>query len=118
MRRLRLNIKYLTVALILLLLLLQYRLWFSPGGMAEVDSLQATKQSLLEENRQLRERNASLTAEVIDLKQGLQAVEERARSELGMIGPDEVFYRIVNGRDTGHENLLPAAESAPAPAPQ
>ena len=114
MPRLRLSIKWLIGILALLLALLQYRLWFSAGGMVDVDGLQAAKQALLDENRQLKERNASLTAEVIDLKQGLQAVEERARSELGMIGADEVFYRIVNGRDTVSDDLLPAA---PEPAP-
>ena len=56
---------------------------------------------------ELRERNASLAAEVIDLKHGLEAVEERARSDMGMIKSDEVFYQIIDSPNTAHRNLLP-----------
>ncbi len=62
--------------------------------------MQEIKQSLRSENGELRERNQALAAEVLDLKQGLAAVEERARSEMGMIMPDETFFLIVDAPDT------------------
>ena len=78
-----------------LLVLLQYRLWVGEGSLAEVHNLKEeiiTQQQKLE---QLRQRNRALTAEVQDLKLGLDAVEERARSELGMIRKGETFYQII-----------------------
>ena len=99
--------KPLIIILLILLALLQYRLWFSPGGMSDVNDLSKTKQELVEENERLRERNDSLAAEVIDLKHGLEAVEERARSEIGMIKSDEVFYQIIESPDTVHRDVLP-----------
>ena len=99
--------KYLIVILLVLLALLQYRLWFSPGGMADVNALRQAQQELVRGNDRLRERNASLAAEVIDLKHGLEAVEERARSDMGMIKTDEVFYQIIDSPGTDHRDLLP-----------
>lgn len=58
--------------------------------------MEKEKQSILEENEALKERNDSLAAEVLDLKQGLDAIEERARSEMGMIKKDETFYQLVD----------------------
>jgi cell division protein FtsB len=81
--------------LIVLLLILQYKLWFGDGNMREVWQLQAAIEEQKQENEKLRERNAALEAEVKDLKQGLEAVEERARSELGMIKKGETFYQII-----------------------
>jgi len=81
--------------LIVLLLILQYKLWFGDGNMREVWQLQAAIEEQKKENEKLRERNAALEAEVKDLKQGLEAVEERARSELGMIKKGETFYQII-----------------------
>ncbi len=83
-------------ALFLILLLgLQYSLWAGRGGLTEIWRLTQAKQSQQEENRVLRERNLALDAEVRDLKQGTAAIEERARSELGMIGKGETFYHLV-----------------------
>ena len=97
----------LTVFILLVLLaLLQYRLWYSPGGYIEVRELEQTKQELAEENGQLRERNASLAGEVVDLQHGLEAVEERARSEMGMIKSDEVFYQIIETPEPSSRELL------------
>lgn len=76
-------------------MLLQYRLWFGNGSLTDIHHLTGIKQSQLEENARLEERNTSLAAEVIDLKQGLDAVEERARSEMGMIKDGETFYQII-----------------------
>lgn len=77
-----------------LLLVLQAQLWSGQGGLPEVWRLRADIRDQEQENARLRERNATLEAEVRDLKDGLEAVEERARSELGMIGDDEVFYQV------------------------
>ncbi|MCG8380433.1 MAG: cell division protein FtsB [Proteobacteria bacterium] len=85
-----------TAFFILLLVLLQYRLWVGNGSMTEVRVLQAQIQQVRQENKDLKERNMSLTAEVMDLKEGHDAIEERARSEMGMIKYDETFYQIVD----------------------
>lgn len=77
-----------------LLLVLQAQLWSGQGGLPEVWRLRAEIREQQQENARLSERNATLEAEVRDLKDGLEAVEERARSELGMIGEDEVFYQV------------------------
>ncbi len=84
-----------TTSLLLILVLLQYRLWLGNGSLTDIHHLQGIKQSQLEENAALRERNQSLAAEVIDLKTGLDAIEERARSEMGMIRENETFFRII-----------------------
>ncbi len=85
-----------TIIFILLLVLLQYRLWFGNGSMREVYQLQDEMAQLEVENNKLLERNRSLAAEVSDLKQGEAAIEERARSEMGMIRYDETFYQIID----------------------
>ena len=106
------------IILLVILALLQYRLWFSPGGLLDVNELEQTKQELVDENRRLSERNASLAAEVIDLQHGLEAVEERARSEMGMIKSDEVFYQIIENPDSATRDLLsetPLEEPVAAP---
>lgn len=87
--------RLLSTILVLLLVLLQYRLWFGNGSLTDIHHLDAVKQAQLEENTMLRERNQSLAAEVVDLKQGLAAIEERARSEMGMIKEGETFYQII-----------------------
>ncbi len=81
--------------LLFLFLVLQYDLWIGDGGMRSVWRLDHTLAAQREENAQLAERNQALEAEVHDLKQGLAAIEERARSELGMIKPGETYYQIV-----------------------
>jgi len=100
--------KVLISILIVLLLILQYKLWFGDGNMREVWKLQAAIEEQKKENEKLRERNAALEAEVQDLKQGLEAIEERARSELGMIKKGETFYQII-------ENDEAKQETAPLP---
>lgn len=91
MRRLLLPV----LALALLLGWLQYRLWLGVGSWGEVNGLQNHVTRQQHENHGLQERNNELAAEVEDLKSGEDAVEERARSELGMIKPGEKFYRVV-----------------------
>lgn len=86
------------IALVLLLLALQYPLWLGQGSVVSVWQLQKQIELQKQENTQLQERNNALQAEVRDLKHGLQAIEERARSELGMVKPDETFYQIMEDK--------------------
>jgi len=87
--------RLLALALLVLLLALQWRLWEGEGGRKEVEALRVTVEKQRKENAALQVRNEALSAEVEDLRAGEAAIEERARAELGMIKPGEVFYRIV-----------------------
>ena len=87
--------KVLALLLLVLLLMLQYKLWFSQGGLPEVWQLEEARSQQVSENAELGQRNQSLAAEVRDLKEGREAIEERARSEMGMIKKGETFYQIV-----------------------
>lgn len=87
--------KALAICLAASILLLQYPLWFGKGGWFRVWSLDRQLQEQRQANGKLRQRNGALDAEVRDLKQGFDALEERARYELGMIKPDEVFFQVV-----------------------
>ncbi|HHJ12884.1 MAG TPA: cell division protein FtsB [Gammaproteobacteria bacterium] len=95
--------RWLIGLLLVLLVLLQYRLWLGEGGLGEVRELERRVRAQQEMNRDLAERNQALEAEVQDLKQGLDAIEERAREELGMIREDETFYQIVRP-ETGDDD--------------
>lgn len=88
--------KVIIAALAILFVLLQYKLWFGEGSMKDVWRLEDAIAQQSNENAQLKERNQALIAEVDDLKQGLEAIEERARSELGMIKKNETFYQVVD----------------------
>jgi cell division protein FtsB len=81
-----------------ILLALQYRLWLSSDGVSEVSRLSEAVDRQKAENEELVERNQQMVAEVADLKAGMTAIEERARSELGMIGRNETFYQVVPAR--------------------
>lgn len=87
--------KYLAAALIVLLALLQYRWLLGEGSVREVARLREEIAAQKLQNESLRERNRTLAAEVQDLKKGTVAIEERARTDLGMIGTRETFYQIV-----------------------
>ena len=100
--------RILAAVLALALVLLQYRLWLTDQGLREVTRLQASVDAQGAANREQSERNRQLAAEVTDLKVGLAALEERARSELGMVGNSETFYQIVTAATP--------APAAPAPA--
>ena len=89
------RMRTLAVILIILLLLLQIRLWFGEGSQQEVWRIKKAVAAQQAENEKLRARNKALEAEVQNLKKGLEAVEERARSELGMIKEGETFYRVI-----------------------
>jgi cell division protein FtsB len=90
--------KWLAAALLSVVLLLQYRLWLSGDGVRELSRLGESVEHQKAENAELEERNEQLVAEVADLKAGMAAIEERARSELGMIGRNETFYQVVPNR--------------------
>ena len=87
--------KWLAAALAAAIILLQYRVWFSEDGVHQVARLRQAVAAQRAENEQLGERNRQLAAEVRDLKTGLEALEERARSDLGMIARNETFYQVV-----------------------
>ncbi len=87
--------RWVTLILLSLILLLQYPLWLDKGGWLKVWDLDRQVEAQKQTNQQTQTRNAVLDAEVRDLKQGTEAIEERARSELGMVKRDEVFFQIV-----------------------
>jgi cell division protein FtsB len=87
--------KLLTVALLVLLGAIQYPLWFGKGGWLRVWEVDQQIHAQRETNARLKARNSALDAEVRDLKQGMEAIEERARSELGMIRQDEIFFHLL-----------------------
>lgn len=106
--------KYLVAALLIVLVLLQYRLWFSDGGMREVSELRAEIAAQRKENESLRERNRTLAAEVQDLKKGTVAIEERARTDLGMIGKGETFYQVVKDAKDAESSSVESSEAPDA----
>jgi len=87
--------RILLAVLLLLLVLLQYKLWLGEGGFSDVRRLQQKVTEQEQENSRLEQRNRQLEAEVEDLRQGYDAIEERARSELGMTKEGEEFYQVV-----------------------
>jgi cell division protein FtsB len=90
-------LRVLAVIFALLILALQYPLWLGKGGWLRVRELDRQVEAQKQVNAQLEARNAALDADVRDLKQGFEAIEERARSELGMIRHDEVFFQLPVG---------------------
>jgi cell division protein FtsB len=84
------------VLLIVLMAVLLSKLWFGQGNWRQVEDLRAQVAAQKKENDELLRRNKALAAEVKDLKSGVEAVEERARNEMGMIKPGETFYRVVD----------------------
>ena len=96
--------RVLAIVFTLLILALQYPMWLGKGGWLQVRELGRQVEAQRDANAELKARNAALDADVRDLKQGYEAIEERARSELGMIRHDEVFFQ------------LPSEAQAPPPA--
>jgi cell division protein FtsB len=90
------TMKVLIAILGVLLLVLQFKLWFGSGSFMEVYQLHQAIDAQQQKNALLRERNAALDAEVQDLKHGVEAIDERARAELGMVNKDETFFQIVD----------------------
>jgi len=95
--------RWLIVLLVGLLAALQYSLWIGTGSLADVHRLHLSVAKQTRENARLSERNKALEAEVRDLKHGLAAIEERARTELGMIKKGETFYQVVDAPQGQHK---------------
>lgn len=102
--------RLLTAVLAVLLLLVQYPLWLGKGGVLRVWEMEREITAQRAVNAKLQMRNSALDAEVRDLKQGLEAVEERARSELGMIRRDEVFFQVIDSGAPASSSANPAAK--------
>ncbi|MDH5229602.1 MAG: cell division protein FtsB [Gammaproteobacteria bacterium] len=83
------------ISLFSLFLVLQFALWFGEGSLPRLWDLEQLINGQQMENQTLAKRNQALEAEVLDLKSGLDAIEERARSELGMIRKGEIFYQVI-----------------------
>lgn len=93
--------KWLTLALVGLVAVIQYPLWLGKGGWLRVWDVDQQIQAQRESNGVLKARNGALDAEVRDLKQGFEAIEERARSELGMVRQDEMFFQLLDDGSVG-----------------
>jgi cell division protein FtsB len=89
------GLRIIAILLLAAFLALQYRLWLSPNGMRDLWRTDQAIQAQTEENQRLAERNRTLAAEVRDLKEGRAAIEERARTDLGMVGGNETFFQVV-----------------------
>ena len=90
--------RILGVILVAFIVLIQYPLWLGKGGWLRAWDIERQVDAQKARNRQLETRNAGLAAEVKDLQQGTEAIEERARQELGMIRTDEIFFQFVPGK--------------------
>ncbi|MEO5843705.1 MAG: cell division protein FtsB [Caldimonas sp.] len=90
--------RWITLGLAALLVLVQAELWFGKGGVTRMVELQRKLDAQKSTNSQARHRNEQLAAEVSDLKEGLEMVEEKARFELGMIKPDEIYVQLSPAR--------------------
>ena len=104
--------KALTLIFVILIALLQYPLWLGKGSWLRVWELNRQVHEQQEKNVALKARNAMLDAEVRDLKSGKAAIEERARSELGMIKQDEVFFQVI---EQPQQQVQPQAQQQAQP---
>ena len=95
--------KILIGVLIVLLIALQYKLWLGDGSLSEVVQLSRELETQKLKLRELEERNRILEAQVIDLQNGLDAFEEKARNDLGMIKQGETFIQLIPGKDTKND---------------
>jgi cell division protein FtsB len=110
--------KWFAGILVAAVLLLNYRIWVSDDGLSEVRRLERSVAAQQTTNATLLRRNDQLAAEVADLKNGLVAIEERARSELGMVGPNETFYQVVSKVPEPARSGGPSQPDAPAGSPR
>ncbi|MCX7512346.1 cell division protein FtsB [Frateuria sp. STR12] len=102
-------LRWIALVLLVILIGLQFKLWTGSGGMHEVHTLRAAVKKQSADNERLIQRNQALAADVSDLKHGEQAVEARARAELGLIKPGETFYQVVE-RPAGSTSTPPASD--------
>ena len=101
--------RWISLILVALILLLQYPLWLGKGSWLKVWDIGQQVDAQKRINQQTQTRNAVLDAEVRDLKQGTEAIEERARSELGMVKRDEVFFQIIDNHPPVAVSAVPAS---------
>ena len=101
--------RWISLILFVLILLWQYPLWLGKGSWIKVWELDRQVEAQKKTNQQIKLRNTVLDAEVRDLKQGTEAVEERARSELGMVKRDEVFFQIIDNHPPVAVSAVPAS---------
>ncbi len=101
-----------TLILLALILLLQYPLWLGKGSWLKVWDIDRQVDAQKKINQQTEIRNAALNAEVLDLKKGTEAIEERARNDLGMIKRDEIFFQII-----GQSPSVPASSTVASKQP-
>ncbi|MGR8978976.1 MAG: cell division protein FtsB [Gammaproteobacteria bacterium] len=87
--------KYIIAVIIVLIMHLQYRLWLGDGSIAEIKAYKQELEDMKKQAEEKRQRNAALYAEVLDLRKGQEAIEERARNELGMIKENETFFQVL-----------------------
>ena len=99
-------LRWIALVLFLLLIGLQMKLWSAHGGVHEVDALRVSIKKQTDENMRLQQPNQAPAAAVTDLNHGDQAIEARARSELGMVKPGETFYQVDN-QPAGASSTLP-----------
>ncbi len=110
-------LRWIALILVLLLIGLQLKLWTGNGSMRDVDALRISVKKQTEDNAKLVQRNQAVGADVLDLKHGDQAVEARARTELGLIKPGEVFYQVVDRPAGAASSLPPPPPAQPAGSP-
>jgi len=96
--------RLLIIVLVVMFMLLQYRLWFGDGSLSEVVQLTTELEAQKQKLKQLEERNRKLEAQVLDLQNGFDAYEEKARNDLGMIKKGETFFQIVTPHTTSENN--------------
>jgi cell division protein FtsB len=106
-------LRWLLVILLVLLCGVQYRLWWGEGGRIELHRLQREAEDYARENTLLRERNADLARQVMDLKSGQTVLEQRAREELGLTREDELYYQFVDP-----DEFSPKPKPTPEPKPK
>ena len=108
------GLRIIAALLLVAFLALQYRLWLSPNGMRDLWRTEQAIEVQTEENERLAERNRTLAAEVRDLKEGRAAIEERARTDLGMVGSNETFFQVVPPPPAGEAPLPEEKRTAQA----
>ncbi|APZ43301.1 cell division protein FtsB [Acidihalobacter ferrooxydans] len=107
--------RWLVTLLVVLLVLLQYKLWFGEGNVGDAYRLRQEIAAQRLEDARLKDRNAALAAQVEDLKRGTAAIDELARSQLGMIGRGDTFYQYVSPPTTGKTQPPPPAANNTTP---
>jgi len=107
--------RWLALILLVLLIALQAKFWLGDGGMREIHTLRGSVAAQKAQNAKLEKRNEALAADVDDLKHGDQAVEARARNNLGLIKPGEVFYQVIGPAPAASTNMQKRSQATHEP---